>query len=103
MTKKITTGEIRRAIDLLLSEFEANGASEWEIDRDFYCDVPWDRRYDSHDPPTHLNLGQLTDDIERVKGIADGSNSPVPPGLVWLASILRIAGETGVLAMKQKG
>ena len=97
---RITTIEIRRALDLLLAEFEANGASEWLIEQDFYWDVPSDVRYDTYDSPQQLGMGQLTDDIERVRAIAAGSDEAVPPGLVWVASILRLAGEQGVVAMK---
>jgi hypothetical protein len=98
---KITTGELRRAIDVLLTDFEANGVSEWDINSDFYWDVPSDARYDPYDQPTQLTLGQLSYDIERVKNLADGSSPAVSPGLVWVASILRIAGETGWMAMKR--
>jgi hypothetical protein len=49
---KITTGELRRAIDVLLAEFEANGVSEWDVDSDYYWDVPWDVRYDPYAQPT---------------------------------------------------
>jgi hypothetical protein len=101
MSMKITTGELRRAIDVLLAEFEANGVSEWDVDRDYYWDVPSDVRYDPYAHPTQLSLGQLSYDIERVKKLADGSNGPVSLGLVWVASILRIAGETGWMAMKR--
>ena len=99
---KITTAEIRRAVDLLLSEFDANGASEWEIDQDFYWDVPSDVRYDLYEPPEQLGMGQLTDDIGRVRAIAAGTDDPVPPGLVWVANILRLAGEKGLVAMRRK-
>lgn len=98
---KITTTELRHALDLLLSEFEVNGASEWVIEQDFYWDVPSDVRYDSYDPPRQLGMGQVTDDIKEIKRIASGTKDPVPLGLVWVASILRLAGEQGVFAMKR--
>jgi len=97
---KITTAELRRAVDRLLGEFETHGVTEWDIDADFYWDVPSDARYQPYDTPKDLTVGQLTDDIERVKGIAAGTDVPVPPGLVWVASILRLAGEQGLIAMK---
>lgn len=96
---RITTSEIRGALNLLLSEFEANGASEWNIEQDFYWDVPCDVRYDTYDPP-QLIMGQLNDDVTRIKEIACGSQDPAPPGLVWIASILRLAGEQGIVKMK---
>lgn len=97
---RITTEELRRALDLLLSELEANGASEWVIEQAFYRDVPSEERSDSHESPPQLGMGQLDADVERVKGIASGSADPLPPGLVSVARILRLAGERGVVAMK---
>lgn len=98
---KITTAELRRAVDRLLEEFETLGAAEWDIDVDFYWDVPSDVRYESYDAPKDLSVGQLADDIERVRGIAAGTDAPAPPGLVWVASVLRFAGERGIVAMKR--
>lgn len=98
---KITTAEIRRALDLALSEFDSHGSTEWNIEPDFYWDVLSDARYDSHDAPEELGVGQLSDDIRRVKEIAAGSKSPVPMSLVWIGSILRFAGEQGIVAIRR--
>lgn len=100
-TMKITTTEIRRVLDLLLSEFEAHGASEWEIDQDYYWDVPADVRYDPYETPQQLTMGQLSDDIGGVRAIAAGDDV-APLALVWVANILRVAGEEGPWAMRRR-
>jgi hypothetical protein len=92
---KITTQEIRRALELLLEDFEVHGATEWEFDEEYYWDVPSDQRYDNYNQPTQLTTGQLTEDMERVRLIARRENAPVPLGLVWLSNVLRLAGEKG--------
>lgn len=92
---KITTQEIKHALQLLLDEFESHGASEWEIDEDFYWNVPPDARYDPYNKPLELTLGQLSEDVREVRSIARGDKPSVPLGLVWLSTILRLAGEKG--------
>lgn len=99
---KITTQEIKHALQLLLAEFESHGASEWEINEDFYWDVPPDARYDSYEKPAELTLGQLSEDVREVRSIAGGDKPSVPLGLVWLSTILRFAGEKGPSGLSAK-
>lgn len=92
---RITTNEIRIALELTLKEFELHGAKTWEVNEEFYWDVPTASRYDSYDSPEKLTMGQLSEDIRRVQEIAAGSADPAPSCLVWIATILRLAGERG--------
>jgi len=90
---RLTTEQLKRAADLLLSHLESSGVTEVEIAEDFYWDVPAAKRYDQYDEPKEHTVGQLSDDMMEVKRMVDGDAPPVGYGLVWLAAILRRVGE----------
>lgn len=100
---KISTQEIRNALELILKEYESSGASEWVIEDDFYWDVPTEARYQPYAKPEDLGVGQLSDDMEKLRAISAGDDSPVPLGLVWLAAVLRVAGERGPFKIRKQG
>jgi len=99
----ITTQEIRVAIERILAEYDALGAHEWSFDDDFYWDVLTDDRYRPYTEPPHLGIGQISDDLSKVRSISSGETDPVPLALVWVASVLRLAGERGPFALKSPG
>ena len=90
---RIRTSELRRAAETLLGHLEQTGHSDIDIREDFYWDVPQDQRYDSYEEPKELSVGQLSFDHEEIMKILSGESEPVNYGLVWLAAILRRAGE----------
>lgn len=90
---RISTDELRRAVETLLQHLEKNGQKEFELNEDFYWDVPLDRRYLPYDHPTQLTIGQLSDDWSEVAQMVDGRRETVAYGLVWLSAILRRVGE----------
>ncbi len=96
---KITTKEIRSVLDRVLREFEESGSSEWEIEKDYYWEVDSSCRYDSYGKPEEFTIGQLSDDIQVIQGVASGRDDPVAPILLSVASLLRLAGELGVVGV----
>lgn len=90
---KITTDELRRATNTLFDYLDRTGQREFEIDDDFYWVIAEEERYAPYVEPKTLLMGQLSDDVEEVKRIADGSGTPVGRALVWLAAVLRRVGE----------
>ena len=93
---KITTKELRQAVELLLSHLEQKGQTEFHIDEDFYWDVSPESRYDQYAEPTEHSVGQLSEDWGNVRGIVNGSGEPLGYGLVWAANVLRRIGEKSV-------
>jgi hypothetical protein len=91
---KVSTDELRRATLALLRHLDESGQKIFDINEDFYWDVPADKRYSPYSEPTGLTLGQLSDEWADVAKMADGSREPVAYGLVWLAAVLRRVGET---------
>ena len=90
---KIRCVDLRRIAEVLLGHLEEVGQDEFEIDKDFYWEVPSSNRYDQYDEPVDLTAGQLSDDWSELEGILSGAKEPIGYGLVWLASILRVLGE----------
>lgn len=92
----IKTKQLRRAANLLLDHLEQNGVREIRIEEEHYWSVPEASRYDAYAEPTEHTLGQLSDDWAEVSAMLAASKPPIGYGLVWLAAILRRAGETSI-------
>jgi hypothetical protein len=93
---QVTTDELRRACEVLLSHLEKSGHSSIDISTDYYWNVPQGQRHDPYQQPTELDMGQLSDDWSDLRAILNGSKEPMAYALVWLSSILRSVGETVV-------
>lgn len=93
---RVTTAELRKALERVLEHLEENGCSEQAFDEDYYWWVPTESAYDAYEQPSQLTLGQLSDDWDRAKAIADGRAEPLGYALVWLSTILRYIGEKNV-------
>ena len=87
---EISTKEIRLAFESLLAEFENTGLKDWNISKEFYWDITTDERYDSYNSPKELGMGQLSEDIERIKRIASGEDSSILANLfsAFLRSVI---------------
>lgn len=88
----VRSDELHNALDILLQHFEKEGQNCFQIDGDFYWNVPADELYDRYDQPVHLDVGQLSEDWARIEQIVRGEHEPVANGFVWLAAILRAVG-----------
>lgn len=93
---KVTIEELCRAATAVFSYLESTNQLEFDIEEDFYWDIPVEHRYDRYDEPATYSVGQLSEDWEHVRGIADGTEEPTGYALVWLAMILRRVGEVSV-------
>jgi hypothetical protein len=90
---RVTVEELRTAFDRLVEHLETTGQEAFEIEDDFYWDVPCEVRYDPYQKIDGATLGQLTDDWSEVQSMLGGRRPPLGYGLVWLASVLRRVGE----------
>jgi hypothetical protein len=90
---RISVGELRAAFDRLVEHLEATGQEAFEIEDDFYWEVPCEVRYDPYKRIDGATLGQLSDDWNEVQSMLSGRRPPLGYGLVWLASVLRKIGE----------
>ena len=65
---QITTEEIRKATDVLLSHLEKTGHATVDVDQDCYWSIAPEQRYDPYTRPNELSMGQLMDDWVEVSG-----------------------------------
>jgi hypothetical protein len=84
--------DLRAIVEIVLDAAEESGTTV-EINFDHYWDVPTEDRYDKYAPPTHLTIGQLSEDWSELQRIRRGEAAALPYALVWLASVLRCLGE----------
>lgn len=92
----IEVARLRRIADLLFTHLENVGYASIEFDKDFYWHVPGNKLYDQYEPPGDLDVGQLTEDWEKLAAIERGEMPPVTDALEWLAAVLRAISESTV-------
>lgn len=90
---RIKTTELRQAAELLLAHLERSGHGVIDLDQDYYWSIPPGERYDPYKEPTQFGMGQLSEDVNEVRGILDAGKPPVGYALVWLGTILQAVGE----------
>jgi hypothetical protein len=90
---RISCADLQRIATLLLEHLENMGNHELEVGKDFYWEVRQADRYDRYEMPSELSVGQLSEDWQLLQEILSGKSEPLGYGLVWLSSILRVAGE----------
>jgi hypothetical protein len=92
---RVEIKDLRVACEKVLSHLEEEGNDFVEIPYDYYWIMPEGQRYDvNNDPdPNQFVLGQLSDDLESLKGIVNGDSPPVAYALVWVAQLFTVIGE----------
>ncbi|MEZ5042743.1 MAG: hypothetical protein R2828_22810 [Saprospiraceae bacterium] len=93
MGLQVDINEIERALINLLQELRNQKGDMIEIGSvDYYWSIDTDELYDPYHDPAHLTLGQLTDDLQEIKKIANCESEPVSLDLVKMSSILAAIG-----------
>lgn len=90
---KISTSELREIFEVLIEHLEERSCSEVELDWDYYWDIPEDELYDPYNTPENLDLGQLSEDWQKLQEVASEKLPPVGYGLTWLGAVLRAIGQ----------
>jgi hypothetical protein len=95
---KVHVDELRRISEILLTHLETVGYRAVEVEKDFYWHVPSDDLYDRYEAPQaeQLNVGQISEDWERLVAILEERSPPVADALTWLASVLRAVGDSTI-------
>ena len=90
---EIDVPTLRLVSCLLLDRLEAQGGTSISLDKDFYWQIAEVDRYKIEDEPNEFEVGQLSEDWENIRRIAEGTADPLAFDLCWLASILSAIGE----------
>ena len=85
--------ELERVTHILFKHLRDNGKLEFELTQDYYWHIQKDEKYTLDTAPKALDLGQLTDDLIRLRNVASGQSEPVAFDLTELASVLTFVGE----------
>lgn len=75
----VSLSRLRQVVDRLLDEIAArNGGDEVEVTEDLYWVLDPDQLFDPYESPApeRLTLGQLSDDLVELAGMADRSDPP---------------------------
>lgn len=87
---------LRRATHILLDRLEASRGGVVALDTDMFWAIPVEDRTNVYAEPTEFTVGQLTDALEEVRRVVEDPSSATSYALVWLADLLRAAGEAVV-------
>lgn len=92
---RVEIKDLRVACEKVLSHLEDAGTDFVEIPYDYYWIIPEKQRYNLNNDPdvSQFVLGQLSDDLESLRGIVNGSSPPVAYALVWIAQQFIVIGE----------
>lgn len=90
---KVAVSDLRVVSAALLGHLEKLGVATVDVEVDYYWHVPRDQVYDPSRTSLDPDLGQLSEDWEKLQRIARGEREPVAPALEWLGAVLRAVGE----------
>jgi hypothetical protein len=93
MGLRVDINEIERALLNVLQELRNQKGDVIEMEPvDYYWAIDRDELYNPYNDPTHLTLGQLTDDLQEIKKLANCESEPVSQDFVKVSSILAAIG-----------
>lgn len=87
---------LRRAATVLLDRLEAAAGEFVVLDTDMFWAIPAEHRSNVYFEPTEFTIGQLTDSLMNVRQAVEEPATANSYALVWLADLLRAAGEAVV-------
>lgn len=93
---KVKLTDLSQVHEQITRHLHSLGLEEVEFDDDYYWNIVPEKRYDPYHEPDEFTLGQLSDDLARVRRISIGESEPLGYALVWLSALLRAIGEKHV-------
>lgn len=88
---EIAAEDLKRAFDLLVDRVAEGGVVR--IENEAFWSVPAPAAYDVYREPSDLTIGMVSESWENVAAIVRDPDRAVDYGLVWLAEVLRAAGD----------
>jgi hypothetical protein len=87
---------LRRASEPLLDHLETVGGDSILLNEDYYRAIAPDQVHDVYVEPSAFTVGLLSECLEHLEQIVEDPSRSISFGLVWLADLLRAAGQTVV-------
>jgi len=85
---------LRRASELLLNHLESVEGDAIMLDKDYYWTVAQEQLYDAYNEPSTFTVGQLSECLENLERLVEDPSRSTSFALVWLADLMRSAGQT---------
>ncbi|MFV0460668.1 MAG: hypothetical protein ACK5MT_18070 [Actinomycetales bacterium] len=93
---EIPVETLRRSAGLLLDHLETSGGPIIALDKDMFWAIPAEHRGNVYAEPTEFTVGQVTESFQNITRIVQDPSTATSYALVWLADLLRAAGEAVV-------
>lgn len=84
---------LRRASELLLDHLEGVEGDAVLLDKDYYWAIAPEQLYDAYVEPSVFTVGQLSECLEHLEQLVEDPSRSTSFALVWLADLLRGAGQ----------
>lgn len=87
----LQVAELRAAIELALDAFVAEHGDQVPVEHDHYWHLPVDSAFDLRGEPRELSVGQVSDDLDEIRGIvAEAGATPAWHALSHVIGLLRL-------------
>ncbi|MBK8655193.1 MAG: hypothetical protein IPN20_15100 [Haliscomenobacter sp.] len=97
MKLRMDINEIETALMKVLEELRSQKGDLIDMaPADYYWSIDKDELYNPYAIPEHFTLGQLTDDLQELKKLAQGDVEPVALDLVKVRAVLAAIGHKTV-------
>ncbi len=97
MKLRVDINEIEKALMKVLEALRSQKGDVIDMEpADYYWSIDKDELYNPYADPAHFTLGQLTDDLQEIKKLAQGEVEPVSLDLVKVSSVLAAIGHKTV-------
>jgi len=91
---RVPVALLRRASELLLQHLESVEGEAVLLDKDYFWEIAQEQLYDVYNEPTTFTVGQLSECLEHVEQLVEDPSRATSFALVWLAELLKSAGQT---------
>ncbi|MEU4364618.1 hypothetical protein [Promicromonospora sp. NPDC023987] len=91
MMIEVPTGDLKRVLGVLLDHAAKDGVLR--VPDAAFWSVPAPAAYDIYQEPSDLTIGMVSDSLDNLAAIIRDPDRAIDHGLVWLAEVLRAAGD----------
>jgi len=91
---RVPVALLRRASEVLLNHLESVEGDAVLVEKDYYWTIAAEQLYDAYAEPSKFTMGQLSECLENLERVVEDPSMSTSFALVWLADLLRGAGQT---------